>query len=250
MRDPVVTAQEFVASLKRSSLPTVVIEGEDDTVVYRKIEQIYGPLSISIIPVGGRDAVLEIFRSKSDIGNHVLFIADKDNWCVTNVPDEYLSDCLIFTDGYSVENDIILDGELPKLFSKEEQDKFGEELEAFLHWYALALSRHLETEGTAIKCHPNEILGNKDRDQMLALRSTETYPESLRSMLASDPYRLVRGKSIFALIMRQLSYKGRKPRHHHLSLMETVAINPGPRIARIFNEVEKYFELKHLTATA
>lgn len=239
-----VTIGEHIASLKRSFIPTVVVEGSDDIVVYRYIEEIYGPINISVLPVGGRDAVLAIYAAKAEIGNHVFFIADRDTWCVTSVPACYEDKSLVFTDGYSIENDVILDGDIPKLFRRDEKQKFEKELDDFLEWYALALSRHLQAEEEAIKSHPNAILDNAaQRASMLELRPSEVYPDDLKLRLKADPFRLVRGKSLFALIIRQLSRKGRKPKQHHLSLMETVAAAPGPRINKIFKGVEAYFEL-------
>ena len=60
-----ISTEEAIAVIKKSSLPTVVIEGADDAIVYRKIEDI-GDGFVSLLPVGGRENVLAIFNRKAE----------------------------------------------------------------------------------------------------------------------------------------------------------------------------------------
>lgn len=243
--DVPISVDEFVASLKRSLIPTVIVEGGDDIVVYRYIEKHFGPLEISILPVGGRDAVLAIFQRTAEIGHHVYHIADRDIWCMTDVPPEFVSPNFSFTHGYSIENDVIIDGDVLGLLTEQELNRFRQELDLFLEWYALALHRHLGANSEVLSLHPNEILENESRRvELVALRPDEEYPADCREQLSRDPLRLIRGKSLFPLLLRQLSYPGRIPKHHHLSLMEVIAASPGQHLASIFDRVKEYFRLE------
>ncbi|GAA2854570.1 hypothetical protein GGQ99_003165 [Aminobacter niigataensis] len=232
-----ITVDEAIATLKRSSWPTTIIEGKDDTIVFRRLEDIFVNEMISILPVGGRDKVLAIFERRSEINRPegIAFVTDKDSWCVSGVPTDYQSDCLLLTNGYSIENDVICDGDLLGLMTAAERSEFERELQEFLRWYALAFSRFLKGNGEVIKTHPNEVLD--PAGVKVDLLADEVYPDELLQLLSEQPIQLVRGKSMFGLLMRRLSYGGRVVRHNHKALMETVAAKPGPILAALFHRV-------------
>lgn len=70
------TFDEFVALLKRTSLPTLVVEGKDDMIVYRRLEDEYCDESLSVLSVGGRDKVLRLFEalSESPVAAKIIFL--------------------------------------------------------------------------------------------------------------------------------------------------------------------------------
>lgn len=61
------TTEELIATLRNTSLPTVVVEGLDDMIVYRAIEQRLSHLNVSILPTGGRSKLLDIYKRKGEI---------------------------------------------------------------------------------------------------------------------------------------------------------------------------------------
>lgn len=223
------TVEEIVSLLKRSSLPTIVVEGADDMIVYRRFEERMSNLGVSVLPVGGRQKVLEVFSRRGEIpsGLRIAFVADKDTWINTGVPYEFRATSLVLTSGYSIENDVFIDGRLMDLLSPEENRRFAVDLENFLDWYSLALARHLADSTYAIALHPDQVLDPAKRDELLALNDGEHYPSTLRQKIAANYGSLLRGKSLLALLMRNISYKGRKPRHTDKALLELVAIHPG-----------------------
>jgi hypothetical protein len=232
-----ITVDEAIATLKRSSWPTAIIEGKDDTIIFRRLEDLFVDEMISVLPVGGRDKVLAIFERRAEIDRtgDIAFVTDQDSWCVSGVPVAYQSDCLLLTNGYSIENDVICDGDLLGLMTAAERSDFERELQVFLRWYALAFSRFMKGDGEVIKTHPNEVLGAAGAK--VELSAGEVYPDDLLQLLREQPIQLVRGKSLFGLLMRRLSYGGRTVRHNHKALMETVAAKPGPILAALFERV-------------
>ncbi len=228
-----ITTEEIIAILKRTSLPTVIVEGCDDMIVYRNIEKELAHLGVSMLPVGGRRNVLDVFNRKNEIPNHVrvAFIADKDIWVITDIPEEFADDQLIFTEGYSIENDIFMDGKLCDILNDSE--KFEEELKDFIEWYALAINRMINGCSETISLHPNEVLCPNKRPWLLKLKDGEEYPEELRYRIANDYMRMVRGKSLISLFLRNA-----KNKYTHKSILELVAIRPGPMLKRIISEVE------------
>ncbi len=236
--DPL-TIDEVMALLKRTFLHTIVVEGSDDIIVYRRFEERLSHLGISVLPVGGRRKVLDIFRRRAEVrpGVKLLFIADRDTWIHTGVPDEFEEESLIFTNGYSIENDIYQDGELWRLLHGSEHERFGKELEGFIEWYALALTRHLADQAIEIGLHPDHVLG-PTRASLLALESEERYPTPMKEHILENHRTLLRGKSLLALLLRNMNYRGRQPQHSSKGLMEIVATRPGDLLRRMIHRIE------------
>lgn len=247
----VVSVEETIALLKKTKLPTIIVEGADDMIVYRHLEENLSAIGVSVLPVGGRKNVLDIFSRRGELPNFVkiTFIADQDIWVNTGIPPEYNDDRLIFTNGYSIENDIYIDGELWKLLQKEELTKFEAEVSAFLRWYALALFRHLQSVCDAIKSHPDHVLNPTHQSDLLSLRAGESYPEELHESLSKDYQRVLRGKSLMALLIRQTSYKGREPHHNSKALMEVVAKRPGPLLESMYSRVKTLHSPDHVSVS-
>lgn len=235
------TTEELLATLRNTSLPTVIVEGLDDMIVYRAIEQRLSHLNVSILPTGGRSKLLDIYKRRGEIHTNsaLVFIADKDLWIQTGIPPDLTGPNIIWTDGYSIENDAIRDGELTNLLKAGEKEKFNAELVEFLHWYALAVSRHLEDASVPICRHPNHILDAEEKHELTKCAEGEDYPAALYAQISSDPKRIVRGKSLLLLLVRNLSYKGREPKHNDKALLEVAAMKPGPLLSGIIQQVER-----------
>ena len=99
------TLEEIISTLQHSSLPTVITEGKDDIIVYRKLEDAFLDINISVLAVNGRSCLLELFKRRYEIRspNKLAFIADRDHWIFTGIPTAYKANNLFFTHGYSVE---------------------------------------------------------------------------------------------------------------------------------------------------
>lgn len=106
----------LIANIKDGDLFNIIIEGNDDKLVYDEFEDIYEltePL-VSVLEVGGRNNVLKIFKALKDTPhiNKAIFIVDQDQWVLTGVDPQYDHPHVIRTTGYSFENDIFIDGNL------------------------------------------------------------------------------------------------------------------------------------------
>jgi hypothetical protein len=226
------SVDEIIATLSKTSLRTIVVEGNDDVVAYRGFERALEDLAVSVFPVGGREKVLSVFQRRNEIKNteKILFVADKDTWVYSAVPAEYVAVRLKFTDGYSIENDTFSDVAPLNLMSAAERTQFGSHVFDFVEWYALALQRMLDGGGEPISLHPSQVLDAAVRPALLALKPDEPYPAELRNQIQGDYGRLLRGKSLMALVMLILNRPGRAARHTCLSLMEGVGARPGPLI--------------------
>lgn len=232
------TVEETIAALNRSALPTVIVEGDNDIVVLRRLEVDFAGLSV--LPAGGRDAVLELFRRRSEITNSAAkaFVADRDCWVFAGVPVEFQSQVLILTDGYSLENDIISDGNLEALLMPGEIPIFKEELSIVIKCFVVGLARILDGRPGVISFHPNQMLDHVDqREAALSLSAGETFPEHLCLQVTAEYRRLLRGKTLLQTLVRQLARPGRAAKHHTHALMETVAVNRGALLNNLFANV-------------
>lgn len=229
--------------IERTSLPTIVVEGNDDMIVYRTFEEKLCSIGVSVLPVGGREKVLEVYLRRSELpsASRPIFIADRDTWVISGIPAEYRDGCLVFTRGYSIENDVYIDGALRKLLRATECARYAAELVDFIEWYALAVNRHLGDRTQPIALHPDHVLNPAERPKLLALNPGETYPTELRDTIANDYQYLLRGKSLLAILVRNTNYKGREPRHTHNALLEAVAVRPGVLLNQLYERVEQFF---------
>ena len=51
---------ELFATLKNSHIPTVLVEGKDDMIFYRRIEEDLSDLGIDILSAGNKEKVLQV----------------------------------------------------------------------------------------------------------------------------------------------------------------------------------------------
>ena len=233
------SVDEIVELLKRTNLPTIIVEGSDDVIVYRHLEDRLSSIGADVLPAAGRDKLLQVFERRDEFisSAKVVFIADRDTWVHTGIPLDYSSDILIFTDGYSIENDAYRDGQLENLLLNRERDEFHEELATFLSWYAIALTRHLNNPIEKIDLHPNQIFQGDGPDAFLSLRDGESFPDDLCQDLKDNYAKLLRGKSLINLLVRQTTRPGRHPSHKPLTLLEFVAAQPGQYLLLIQDRV-------------
>lgn len=147
MAVPLLNADELVAHLRKTSLPTVLIEGVDDVKVYRNIETQLGLGKMDFLSCGGRNTVTEVYRRRADYaGIKVAFLADQDLWYFQGKPSEF-SDMLC-THGWSLENDLYHDGRerLHDLLDAHENGYFNTLIQDTARWFAFEVDRSLEGE--------------------------------------------------------------------------------------------------------
>lgn len=129
------SVNEIVATLSHSSKPCLLVEGRDDMAIYRLIAERAG---VDIMPCGGRNNLFSVYSQRHKFAkNNVIFFADKDMFVFEGIPEEY-SD-IIFTHGYSIENDVLSCPELFAFYNENELHLY----EAFLNQLSLWWAREL-----------------------------------------------------------------------------------------------------------
>lgn len=244
------TKEEILATISHSSIPTVLVEGKNDIIFYRRIEEDeFDDLEISMLPAGNKDSVISIKNEVNSWKNkkQIAYIVDRDTWINFGVPDN-ISD-IIITKGYSIENDLFEDGNLCSLLQKNELNIFNSEREKFIKWYAITLMRNREGRKQAdgkdfcYQEHPNKILDGKFFDEQTKLYDDEKFPFDLFNDISKNWHLKLRGKSLLALLVRQLSHKNRKAKYSILTLMDLAASQKGENYMRIVSALKEHFKI-------
>lgn len=223
------TVDEIISTLNHSSLPTVIVEGKDDIIVYRKLES----FGVDVLSAGGRNKVLEIFQRKNELSadKKIVFIADKDTWVNLGVPQEFIHDFLVLTPGYSIENEIFLDLKCTEILENRETiNTYNLDRDKYIYWYALAVSRIGSGDpNLEIGKHPNEIINNYSIFE--SENYTSNYPVELHSKVREEYPLSIRGKSLIDLFIKHA--RG----HTRSSIFDNIAARPGDRIKQLFEKV-------------
>jgi hypothetical protein len=216
------TVDEIVETLKRSSLTTVLVEGVDDVMIYRWIEDEIGIENANFFPCGGRGMLLQVFERRHEFSNlKVVFVADKDTYVYSEPPPQY-SD-IIWTNGYSIENDLYYGRKIEQILSKDELEIFLISLESFTEYYSFEIENFLNGKDFSFKRHPQHIVSdithNVKPELLQEINFVEADPK-LVSNVKENYDVLIRGKSLFALLTRILCGKNRAIKHSKASLLE------------------------------
>lgn len=231
---PVPTVDEIISSLKHSFIPTILIEGTDDVFIYRWLKSQISPTPISLQPCGGRTALFAIHDRKAEFADrNVIFIADKDYFRFVEIPER--RNDIIFTSGYSIENDIYAGSDISSFI--DDGDMVGHELlkEIVGKWFAFELKKQKDSNGAismSVATHINVIspIGTTCLCPVYANKINYIEPTEADLKVVTDEYGLnVRGKQLFQMLSRFLSSKGRFSSFSDKNLIE-IALKQGQNI--------------------
>ncbi len=204
------TPDIIIETLKRSSLPTILVEGKDDFIIYRKFQDKIGARYVSFLICGGRNTLLKIFDRKDEFSNKkVMFIADKDMWVFSLIPEKYKD--IFFTKGYSIENDLYEDGKffIQSLFDNSENVKFEKIVKEVIGWFAFEVNKIKSDENYDAKFSDVTLLStkifhrnlNKFTEDFISKRGIENKQNKTVIEIENDFVRKLRGKFIFQVIV-------------------------------------------------
>lgn len=194
---------EIIATINHSSLPTLLVEGKDDFEIYRWIEEKITDLDIEVLPCQGRKNLLKIYDRRNEIENkHILFLADKDMWLFDGVPPQY-SD-IIFTDGYSIENDIYsaAQSKIEALIPKDLAPVYSMALEEYCKWFGYEVDLYLQNKEFKLDFNIKEIIANDKKrlsPHFLLKRSYKEVDEEFSKAIFESYTQKIRGKSLMDL---------------------------------------------------
>lgn len=242
--NPRPSLDEIYETLKRTSLPTVLVEGVDDIYFYRRVEEELSDIGVDMLPVGNKDGVLRLYERilSNPISAPVAYVVDKDDWVYFGIPENRSE--IITTNGYSVENDLYCDGDLISLLTISEKEKFHKDMGLFLRWYTLSLVRNKvhNQENVSYREHPNKVLDDPNfYANSLKLNEGEDYPENLYNKIHSEYHNMLRGKSLLSLLIRIFSNRLEGAKYSRQQLIEFGASRKNENFRRICTSITKAF---------
>lgn len=237
---------EWLVSLREMEDPIVIVEGKDDVQICRWAAERLGIGRMDIYPAGGRQTLLALYNRRSEYSHlAVAFVADRDLSMFTCIPQGY--DDVIWTEGYSIENDIYADVNLEDLLNADEITPHRETLKSLVEWFAFEIEQHLDGCDAHINKHLNQIVlpGETKVDPNLLTNRQFRQPDAALHQQIQDDYQLqLRGKFLFQLLYRFLNAPRRGTNYNIRTLHEN-AVKRAPadaRINRIISEVEQKIE--------
>ena len=237
------TENVLVATLRRSRLPTVIVEGKDDMQIYQWAERRIGAQKANVLPVGGRKTLLSVYKRRNEFAHlPTAFVADKDLWLFSGIPPDYHD--IIWTQGYSIENDLYAGANLENLLNADEGAEHQKVLDAIIKWFAFEVEEHLAGGEARVATSCNTVVpeGKTEMDQGFRTRRGFRPPNEKLHQQIKDEYQLqLRGKSLFEILVRFLNAPNRRPKYRILALYE-IAVKMAyshELIDRLIGEIER-----------
>ncbi|MXZ31103.1 MAG: DUF4435 domain-containing protein [Acidimicrobiia bacterium] len=233
----------MVATLRRSTLPTVLVEGQEDMRIYRWVEARLGIRAANVLPTGGRDKLLSVYERRQEFSSlPVAFVADKDMWLFSGIPSNYAG--VIWTEGYSVENDLYAGAELEDLLDAEEAQAQQQLLDAIAEWFAFEVEEYLAERHYEVSHHCDRVVprGHTQIDENFRKsRGFRSPGERMHRQIKSEYQLQLRGKQLFQILERFLNAPNRGTRYNVASLQEiALKMTPAhPLMSRLMQEIEQ-----------
>ena len=237
------TVDDWVITLDHAYFPTVVVEGEADRQIYDWVEKSVGSQSVDVLSVGGRETLLAVYKRRNEFAHlPVAFVADRDLWLFSGIPPIYHD--IIWTEGYSIENDLYADANLENLLDADEVEEHQQVLDAIIEWFAFEIEEHLADREARVATHCNQVIppGKTEMDQGFRNSRGFRSPNQTLHQRIKDVYQLqLRGKTLFQVLVRFLSAANRRPKHSTSGLYEFAVkmTSPQPLMDRLIGEIER-----------
>lgn len=234
----VVGIEDYIAHLEHSSLPTLLTEGRVDCSVLQKLETRLSDIDIDFLPVGGKDAVYEVMNRLSPKRQKMTAaLVDMDLWVYSGIPEGKKRWNFIYTEGYSIENDLYVDSQIEDLISDTEIREFRQRIDVVSQWHSRECLKIMKGDGGNIALHPEQIfnkivnLGNlTDEECELYNQIKESYASKLR------------GHTLFYVLLGILSGEGRRVRYSHKQIYDMAAARPASIFARHEDAIRGIFQ--------
>ncbi len=237
------TVDELVAALCRSRLPTVIVEGKDDMQIYRWIEGRVGSQNANVLPTGGRNNLLSVYQRRNEYAHlPVAFVADQDLWLFSRIPPDYHG--IIWTQGYSIENDLYVGANLENLLDANETKDHQQVLDSIIEWFAFEVEEYLGGREAQVATHCNRVVppGKTEIDHDFRQSRRFRPPNEEIHRQIKDAYQLkLRGKLLFQMLSRFLNAPNRRPKYPILTLHE-IAFKMTPShelMDRLIHEIKR-----------
>ena len=210
------TVSELVNSLRHSNLPTVVVEGKDNANMIERLIKRRGSTEldrtkkVNVLLVSNRNVLISFYNRRYEFTIPVVFIANRDMWLYTRVPRLYQD--IIFTQGYSLENDIYKGAGLENLLEPHERWEYHQVLNSTIEWFAFEVEEYRAGKRKRVNFRLKDIIppGQAELDTNFCKQQGfhRPNPETVQQIRNDHQFRLP-GRLLFDILRRILNTSGR-----------------------------------------
>ena len=242
MPTPKMTENEIISYLGKTSLPTLLVEGEDDAGIYRWLEHQLGIFAGNILICSGRSVLVSIYRRRNSFPHgNLAWLADLDMWRFSAPPSDLAG--IIFTSGYSIENDLYAGSDIESLMDTAERSRHARLLAAACRWFAFETlevrARRQDKCATNIK-RVVDLTTLEIDPAFVKFRGFTEPPPELVADLSADYKLQLRGKTLLDVLVVLLSDPSRSSKYRHREVVEMcLKLYPNnPYIQRIITQAK------------
>ena len=218
---------EIVFDLSNSRSPTLVVEGKNDAKIYRWLVDHLGQPLVVTAEAGGKPNLLEIYRRRKEFYSvvPVAFLADLDR-SVFTTPEMGYPD-IIWTAGYSIENDLYLDSKPERFLNLVQNPQYNKLLNEKISEFAKEVAEKFASD-------PKE---NRSQDTLKAVYTRE---------ISLDPACILKGKELFEVLKEFCPREAIPRRYSDTRLYDwlfTIGKGTGfPKLSRLIEEIHDEIE--------
>ena len=198
--------------------------------------------NIDFISCSGVKNLMAVFRRRNEFADrHVIFYRDRDLLIHTGIPAEL--NVMLFTRGYSIENDVYAETGIEEMIlTQGELDNHAIAKRNFILWYSAMVHQNLNRQETSFRLSPLHVLSNTyDLKPAYQLNVGEIADSSDRfNEIFGDYAKMLRGHSLFELLVVFLRVAGRAPQYNSNQLMDYCVDQLSPPLfMQTINEIEQ-----------
>lgn len=214
------TYEEIISTLNRTTLKTIVVEGKDDKEIYQSIENCIDDITISFVKLDSRNNVI---KASNEIclenKNNIVFLVDKDKDYILDSVEELINKGkrIITTEGYSIENDVIIGGKevVLRLLNEDEKEELNYILQKLTYWFYY----QIVNDGKLDECPQNTVL-NLSVEEVKSKYPQCVECEKLRYNTEDNFESYVRGKTLLWVYGHIFRKPERKIKYHEYHVID------------------------------
>ena len=204
-------ADSLVNILKGSRLPTIVVVGADNANIIGNLVKYLDVGRVNVESTGERDTLLSVYERRDELAHlPVVFVADQEMKLFTGIPKRYTD--IIWTQGYSLKNDLYVDTDLEVLLEPHEVWRHQQVLNSTIEWFAFEVEEFLRGKPVKMDFQLSEIVrqGELKLDKGFCERRGFSQPSPKLVQQIRDRYQfLLPGDFLFQVLARFLNIRGR-----------------------------------------
>ena len=206
------TIDELSNALHDPTKRKIIVADEDDIFIYQKLVERHKMLAVKVYASGGRSNLLHLYKRRGEFAYVPgIFVADREMGLFSGIPEGY--EDIIWTNGYSLKNDVYVEAQLEHLLEPHETWRHGQVLNAITEWFAFEVEEALAGKSTQVDSLnlnqivlPGQIQLNED---FLKRRGFRPPNSKLVQQIRAEYQFKLPGKFLFQILARFLNARGR-----------------------------------------